>query len=155
MNGEVVLEIRQRSVLAEMQFLSESPGASFVTTQKRAPKKEGTPPSGARHDRSDNPDAPPEKNRSLYDHYAFRFARADTTRKKRLLCWLAERDLDHHVRGNRRTLEGKEERDARILSEYAGLDATEAAIFEGVGERHVRQLRSAKGRDPALGHLVQ
>jgi hypothetical protein len=151
-NGEVLLEIRRRSVLDSLQLLSESPGASFVTTLKYAPKKEGTPPPGARHDRSDNPDAPPEKNRSLFDHYAFRFDRADTSREKWLLCCLAERDLDHHVRGNRRTLEGKEERDARILSEYAGLDATEAAIFEGVGERHVRQLRSAKGRDPVLGH---
>jgi hypothetical protein len=148
---EQITDLRRRRVLAKMQLLSESPGASIVVTHGLRTKKTSKPPSGVRLN-DEQREGAPDKNRSLFDHYRWRFAHAPSYDAQLLLCALAERDYLEAARGNRRpTAEDKLERDRRILREYEGVRALEAAVLERVSESHVQKLRRGELRDAKYG----
>jgi hypothetical protein len=150
-----ILDLRQRRILAKMEMLSDSPGASVVSTIGKRSKPGTKAPPGVRL--TDARPGAPDKDRSLYDHYRYRFEKATEYPARLLICALAERDYLEHAQssggGRRRAArEDKTERDQRILTEYRGIPKLEAAVMERVSLRHIERLRVSVGHvDPELG----
>jgi hypothetical protein len=146
------LEGRIAKVLLRLSLVSDAAAGSFDTGGSHgAPGS--CPPPGVVLDRGDGP---VPKELSLFAHYRQRFEAASSARQQRLLCYLAERDLDHavclHVP---RAYEKPAERESRLLREYAGIDALEVAVLEDCSETYIRKLRRRNGRSPQDGHRVE
>lgn len=174
MTRDPELDRRIADVLAKLSTLSEVPAASVDITQAKAAERDL--PAGV-SERQRDPDRPPSKERSLYDYYAWVFARAHTDHERRTWLYLAETDLN--VRQHRAPFEREEytthkdrgrvigqgladqegarnRRNRRILDWYEGLPALMAALAESahgghVSEANVRQVRIRDRRDPETG----
>lgn len=155
---DVELERRINVILTKLQLLSEVDSASIVSNDGGgASKLDSAAPPGARPDM--DRDQPPPKDRSLYEWYGWHFARASDDARRRLLCYLAERDYTNvrHRRPHPRGKTGPEdERNAmrRIVNWYEGVDALEVAVLEGVSTQHVHKARRIHKRRPYDGRLA-
>jgi hypothetical protein len=184
----LTLEERIRDVLARLSTLSEAPAAgtlAAVATPSSLPKeqraesdrKAKTP---KRHHESSipagvslhavDPDRPPSKERSLFDYYAWKFARLDLeteAHKARVTVLLAERDHERRIQPNAHTkalrsgallgdnAEGKiaeEVQIRRVIEDYKGVPAIEVGIFEETTEEWVKKARRIMSCDVDTGH---
>lgn len=145
---------RAQTILVKLKLLGEASSTSIVAFDGN--RTHGTKaPSGAR-DR-DNA-KPPPKDRSLYDWYLWHFTRAATDDKRRLLCFLAERDYEKYRRRSPqpRSDEGAEGEVAgmkRIVEWYEGLSTLEVAILEDCSAGFVEKARRVHRRDPEDGFV--
>jgi hypothetical protein len=184
----MTLEDRIRDILARLSVLTEAPSAGTLAAvappaslpkeqrvesdrKAKTPKRhhESAIPAGVDlHDR--DPDRAPPKDRSLFDHYAWHFARIDADAepiRATMTLLLAERDYtavvfpDHHREALRSgallgdNAEGKVAEEVavrRIVEEYKGVPALEVAIFEYTTEEWVRKARKLMGCEPDNGH---
>jgi hypothetical protein len=161
---DLELERRIRAVLADLARVSEA-SAGQVGRSSPSAEEDRQIPQGVRIGRA-NPDRPPSKDRSLYDFYAWHFARARTDHQRRLFLFLAETDLDQRrhkppeqmtALGSHLGREVGDERDHRIISWYEGISALEVAVLESAhagycSEANVRKVRSERRRDQNTGH---
>lgn len=183
-----MIEDRIRDVLARLSVLTDAPAAGTLAAvappaslpkeqraesdrKAKTPKRhhESAIPAGASlHER--DPDHAPPKERSLFDHYAWHFARIDLDReplKAHRLVLLAERDWaavvypDHHREALRSgallddNAEGKIAEQVavrRIVEEYRGVPALEVAVMEYTTESWVIKARKLMGCEPDNGH---
>ena len=160
------LDRRIANVLAKLATLSEVPAASIDVTQ--AKDAEGHDLPGGVSVRHRDPDKPPPLDRSLYDYFAFMFARCTTDAERRLWLYLAEdayanrvsRPPDQRAAGTlKQKREGTEDRDHRIIEWYEGVDSLRAAIAESshagyCSEANVRKVRRDARRNPDNGHRL-
>jgi hypothetical protein len=144
------LDNRVARILTKLQMVSDASSASIVSNDGGGSSKpESSPPPGARPDR--DRDKPPPKDRSLFEWYAWQFARSRSEERTRLLCYLAERD---HARLRSRSPSprgrtGPEDEPAamrRIVEWYEGVDALEVAVLEDVSVQHVHKARRVHKR---------
>lgn len=148
---------RRDFILARLSLVSEAPAAVAFELRVDTAKghSEDRPPPGVRNRIRPNDDRPPSRDQSLYHHYRWRFERADDPERIRLLCYLAERDYYRRIRsggkGRRRGGEDTGDRNRRIVAEYEGVSATEAAVFEELSPSQIRAVRKEFGRDPSTG----
>lgn len=97
----------------------------------------------------------PRKDLCLADFYAWQFGQVKEIARRRLLCFLAERELDRRMRRQPQRLhEDPNERAKRILAMYEGVSALEAAVFEDCSEAWIRKLRRENDHDQTLGGQV-
>lgn len=152
------LASRRDFILARLSLVSEASAAvAFELRTGSAKGHAGSkpPPDARLNGDSSNGDRPPPREQSLYWHYRWRFERAGDPEKVRLLCFLAERDYYRRVRsggrGRRSGGEDKGDRNHRIIAEYEGVSAIEAAVFEDLSHSQIRAVRKEFGRDPETG----
>jgi hypothetical protein len=159
-SDELLLERRKRAndVLAQMSVVAEGTAMGWDSEGHGQPESRG-PISEESIDRQaerDPGDCPPE-SRSLYDHWACRFARA-WNQPERLLYWvlLAEEKLE---RIRRTPLPVHElptgDNLTDLIATSRGSPAEVAARFAryGVTMSHVRRVRPVQRRDPETGDL--
>lgn len=151
------LESRIGQILTKLQLLSEADSASIVANDGGNKKPDSSPPPGARPDRAG--DRPPPKDRSLFEWYSWHFAQATDDNRRRLLCYLAERDYANytHRKPQPRGKTGPEdEREGmkRVVDWYEGVDALEVAILEGITVQHVEKARRVHKRSAKTGLLL-
>jgi hypothetical protein len=151
------LQARIRSVLTQLQMLSDVDSASIVANDGGGQSKpDSSPPPGSRPDRDST--QPPPKDRSLYEWYAYHFARASDDERRRLLCYLAERD---HAKAKGRSPQprgktGPEDERAsmaRIVEWYEGVQDLEVAVLEACSVQFVAKARRVHKRRPKDGTL--
>lgn len=173
----VSLDEQIRDVLARLSTLTEAPAAgTLVSTappatlpkeqrresdcKAKAPKRHhesGIPVGVSLVDR--DPDRPPSKDRSLFDYYAWQFARLDLETqplRAHLMILLANRDYtarlypDSHREALRSgallgdNAEGDIAEEAairRVVAEYLGFSALEVAVLEYTTEEWVKKAR--------------
>lgn len=151
------LERRIQNVLAQMSKLSEVRAASIG--KGRGGESDRVGPQGT--DQSLRPakaDRPPSKDRSLFDWYAFHFAKATADAGRRVLLWMAESDLKTRLYGatGGDVAPSGERRDERIVAWYEGSHPLEAAMLEShhggyCSEQNVREVRRRARRNPETG----
>lgn len=151
------IEARIRKILLALQLLQEGRTVNFDPKTKSG-KAGDRPPAGFRDPfRIDKEtgevtvnQGPPSKDVSLFAFYSYWFAREQNDGRRRLFCYLAERDYHNTVKPMQRRRAGSHtagseestvDRDKRILSMYQGVHALEAAVFENCSEAHIRKLR--------------
>jgi hypothetical protein len=150
-----ILEARRRRILARMSVLASAPAARLSHSRRSPTKPTSAPPPGT-YDQDDltvKRTGPPSKDRSLFDHYAYRFREAgnDYWQTQRL-CAQAEHDYACEVCAN--VLPWNEDgpaKDARILSNYEGQPPWVVATWEDCTPEHVVRLRRLSELDPATG----
>lgn len=184
----MTIEEKVRDILARLSVLTEAPSAGTLAAvappaslpkeqrvesdrKAKTPKRyhESAIPAGVNL-RERDPDRAPPKDRSLFDHYAWHFARVDPATEPfqaHRLVLLAERDWmaavypDHHRQALRSgalldaNAEGNVAEEVavrRIVEEYKGVSALEVAIFEYTTEEWVRKARKLMGCEPDNGH---
>lgn len=143
------LERRIAAILTRLQLLSDGDSASIVANETGHAKPDSSPPPGARPDLE--PGKPPPKDRSLYEWYSWHFDRALNDDRRRLLCYLAERDYARvvHKPPQPRGKTGPEDERTgmkRIVEWYEGVDALEVAVLEGINVHHVYKARRVHRR---------
>lgn len=169
----MTLENKIRDLLARLSTLSDAP-ASNLDPKTSHGSSDGKVPSGINEKsriRATNPNRPPPKERSLFDWYAWQFARAGDDYDRLLsLYLLGEREYMERsfADANRISLRkgeltendvqdgGAAERESavRIVEWYEGLSAQEVAINERQSEAWVRKARLAHGRNPETGRKL-
>ena len=143
-----ILVTRRNRILARLQLISESPAVRLDRPRVSGSRAGSKPPPEADPER----EGPPDINRSLYDHFLWHFRHAKDPEHVRRLCSIAEARYHEHVRGNRQDAREKpEDRTRRILRDYEGWPAFDAALVEGCTEKHIRTLRKQAGRDQGWG----
>lgn len=153
------LEARIREILGKLQLLSEAKSAPVASSTSHGKPDTQAPP-GALPDRDSA--KPPPKDRSLFEWYAWQFDNAKDDYRRRLLCYLAERDYENvrrripdRRRGVKEEDRGEPETEevwaTRIVQWYEGLDAVEVAILEECSEGAVTKARRIKGRNERDG----
>lgn len=148
------LEKRINAILTKLQLLSEADSASIVANDGGNKKPDSSPPPGARPDRA--ADQPPPKDRSLFEWYSWHFSQATDDSRRRLLCYLAERDYAnyHQRRPQPRGKTGPEDESQsmkRIVEWYEGVSALEVAVLEGTSLQHVQKARRVHKRQANNG----
>lgn len=148
------IEARIQSVLSQLQMLSEADAAPISSMPGAPGSSHGAPPRGAQL--GDTKQGPPPKDRSLFDWYRWHFQEAKTDERKRLLLYLAERDLDgrRHQSPQLRGKQGPEDESAsmeRVVEWYQGVDALEVAVLEGVNVQHIYKARRKHKRNLSDG----
>lgn len=158
------LDERVRQVLADLAALSEMAAASIGRSTPTSDDERGLP-AGVNPSLKKHPgDRPPSKDRSLYDFYAWHFARATTDALRRVLVFMAEGDLKARRWGapeGKLALAGSsaqqgEKRDERIVTFFAGTHPLEAALLEShhggyCSEENIRAVRRKARRDEETG----
>lgn len=160
------LDERINQVLAKLARLSEVAAAKIGRTSSDS-DSEGIPAGVDKKLRAQDPDRPPPKDRSLYDYYAWQFARARTDSHRRVLLFLAETDLDQRVKQYpgkfaERTAKPDEigkTRNKRIVDWYEGIDSLEVAVLESAhagycSEENVKTVRRQDRRDERTGRKL-
>lgn len=162
----LLLTQRILRIMARLRLLSEAPGGRALdpdVPQQKQQRGHGVskpPPMASLDDPVDTRHRPPPRERSLFDHYQWRFDRAKElpahrrTEHLEKLCMLAERDYWEHARRGRKSRpsqEIKEERNRRIVREYEGIPALEVAVFERIDTMSVRKVRKEFGRCAQYG----
>lgn len=125
-------------LLAEASVLGEGPGADYVPAGHRAYGHRD--PSGS--------------SGSTFSAIAARFSRCQTEAELQVAVLKAQRDVDDHRQGKSWKKETTEDRDRRLLRDFAGVEVEEAARIEGCRVRHFRQLRFLNGRSPEDGTIL-
>ena len=150
---------RRRKVLAKMEMLSDSPGASFVVTQKHKAKGQSK--------------APVSAGGSLYDEWRERVwkdwpvvedgaeDRDVATALHAAEKFVLQAEAAYDQRTGKLTTRAEEYdqpaivKDKRILREYEGQPALRVAIREKCSVCSVEILRRMNDRDPAFGKPVR
>lgn len=131
LTDEALLERRIRRILGKMAMLAEG-GTSRLEKGKPKQAKATSREPRCAHD-------------GLYYLYSSKFEKARGYRARSLVCFAAERD--YRLYTNASTPEDTHARNVRILEDYQGVPALEAAVLEGVSETHMRRLRQQNGMD--------
>lgn len=137
-------ELRDRwaTVLREMSTISEAPAIRYDGDRVKGGGAKSAPPPGVRFNRRDMRDL------SLASYWKQRFdvGRGDE-RKLTVFLYLAELDLQKaRVRSTvRPPHETTQERSERVLRQYEGLTALEAALAEDCQENWIRRVRLNAG----------
>lgn len=152
-----LLSARRKRILMKLAMLSEARIMSYNVRPERVYVRDGSsapPPDVDVHaDVTETQDGPPLKDRSLYEHYVWRFrdAKGDYWRTEKL-CAQAEHDYAMVARGNRTPHnEDGPMAERRILRDYAGVAPWEVATWEGCDPQYVRKLRRLNELDPQTG----
>lgn len=151
---ELGLEDRCKRVIARMAVLADASGPSALAFvgEGRAPRHgDSRVPAGAslRHR-----EGPPSSERSLVEHWRYRFEHARSDHHLWSLCVIAEREYITARYGGR-TPESMEAMNERVIREYEGMPPLEVALIEGTNERWVRKLRVHAGRNPDTGREAE
>lgn len=140
---------RIRYVLREMSMLSESPAMRYDGDRVSGGESKSAPPRGVRFGSRDLRDL------SLAEFWndRFRKVRGDTFKLTYFL-YLAELDLAKAKRRHEpaNPHENADVREARVIDQYQGLDALEAAVIEDCTEVWLRKIRMKHERDPDTGY---
>lgn len=142
------LASRIRGVLRDLSVLSETPAIRYDGDRVQGGGSKSAPPPGVRHGRRDLRDL------SYAEYWGDRFRKAHGDLDKlTFFLYLAERDLAD-ARKRPTPVDPHETptaRAARILEQYEGLSALEAAVAEGVTELWIRATRLNNDCDPETG----
>lgn len=137
-----------RGVMRDMSLLSEAKAVRYDTDRVKGSASKSAPPPGFRVNRRDLRDL------SLAEFWSARFNQAQgDLGKLEFFLYLAERDL---AQAKRRVEpvdphETAGARSARVIRQYEGLSALEAAVAEGCTERWIRVTRMEENCDPETG----
>lgn len=139
------IEARASRLLTEMSLLSEVGAVQHGSGRGGAARS--APPPGVRFGGRDLRDL------SLATYWQARFESARSHDQLVGFLLLAERDLARAQRRqpDARGAESREAREERIVEDYAGLSAVEAALIEGCSESAIQKARKRHGRDPQHG----
>lgn len=143
-------ELRDRwaKVLREMTVISEAPAIQYDGDRVKGGGAKSAPPPGVRFGRRDLRDL------SLAEYWRerYHFVRGDE-RKLTLFLYLAELDLQKaRVRSpERNPHESIQDRMERVIGQYEGLTALEAALAEDCQQMWIRRVRMNAGRSPETG----
>lgn len=149
----IELATRIRGVLRDLSMLSGADAVHYDGDRLHGGGggSKSQPPPGVRFGRRDLRDL------SLAEYWGARFqsVRGDVE-KLTFFLFLAERDL-HAARHRVEPVdphERAEDRIARVLEQYEGLSATEAAVVEGTEPVWIKAIRMRNERDPETGWLA-
>jgi len=156
-------DARIRTILAKLQMLSEAKAGSIGRSSHDADSERVGPP-GTKPDRPSS--KPPPKDRSLWAWYEWQFAAAKDDYRRRLLCYLAERDYEnfHRRQPDRRrgvddNTRGEAEDEAtwskRIVEWYEGVDILEVAILEDSSTGAIGKARRTHRRRERNGERLE
>lgn len=143
-----LLVARRDNALNRLRVISEA-RASGAMKPDRGGRSAGTtssPPPGVNLDRIRSQQECPDKDRSLFEFYAWHFTRCKSADELVKLCFLAERDAEERTRTGVPTAERHRARNRSILSsKYRGQPPSVVAACERCTEAHVRIHRKANG----------
>lgn len=152
------LHIRRDRALNALRVLSEA-NASGAMRPDRGGRVTGTrssPPPGVNLDRILSQRECPDKDRSLFEFYAWQFARCADPVDLVKLCFLAERDLERRQRTGEPTADRHRARNRSILSsKYKGVPPVVVAAIEECTDTHVRNHRRANGLHPLTAEMLR
>lgn len=149
-----LLIARRDNALNRLRVISEA-RASGAMKPDRGGRSAGTtsrPPPGVNLDRIRSQQECPDKDRSLFEFYAWHFTRCCDADELVKLCFLAERDAEERTRTGVPTAERHRARNRSILStRYVDQKPEVVAACEDCTEAHVRKHRRANGLNPKTG----
>lgn len=147
-----LLVTRRDAALNRMRVLSEANASGALSPLPGGRKGGSGPPPGVNLDRIRSQVECPDKDRSLFDFYAWHFTRCKDAVELAKLCFLAERDLDTRSRTGVSTEDLHRARNRSILSsKYRAQPPSVVAACEGCSEPHVRVWRKQNGLNATTG----